>query len=284
MRRHRVRWSVSHETIYRYSVPVTFAPHLLRLNPRADRVRVIQRALDIEPMPVEVYEYADSFGNTCTRVAFGPGASTVLSFRSRFEVDAYVAPSLELHHLPALPWTGTPDDELAQFRRSDSPAAEVVAFAHGVADAAGRAPIGFLDHLCQTLFARIDKTIRLDGAAQPPWETLAISRGACRDITVLFLAACRVMGIAGRFVSGYQGVADTLDGRRHLHAWPEVFVPSAGWQGWDPMHGVRVSDNHIPLCVAPSQDDTMPVEGGFYFHGPLVNSTLDYAIRIERSG
>jgi transglutaminase-like putative cysteine protease len=287
-----VRWSVSHETVYRYSVPVTFAPHLLRLSPRSDKVRVIRRALNIEPTPDDVYEYADSLGNTCTRAAFGSGASTVLAFRSDFEVETFVAPSLELHHLPALPWTGAPDDELAPFRRfqpvgatgSDGPGAEVMAFARGVADAAGWAPIGFLDHLCQTLSARIDKTIRLDGAAQQAGETLAVSRGACRDITVLFLAACRVMGIAGRFVSGYQGVADTLDGRRHLHAWPDVFVPGAGWQGWDPMHGVRVSDHHISLCVAPSQDGTMPVEGGFYFHGPLVNSTLDYAIRIERSG
>ncbi len=279
-----MRWSVSHETIYRYSVPVTFAPHLLRLNPRIDGVRVIQRALDIEPSPADVYEYADSFGNTCTRVAFGPGSSTVLAFRSRFEVETFVAPSLDSIHLPALPWTGAPDDELAPFRRGSSPGAEVEAFAHGVADAAGRASIGFLENLCRTLFARIDKTIRLDGAAQQAGETLAVSRGACRDITVLFLAACRVMGLAGRFVSGYQGVADTLDGRLHLHAWPEVFVPGAGWQGWDPMHGVRVSDNHIALCVAPSQDDTMPVEGGFYFDGPMVNSTLDYAIRIERLG
>jgi transglutaminase-like putative cysteine protease len=278
-----VRWSVSHETVYRYSVPVTFAPHLIRLNPRSDRVRVRYRTLNIEPTPVAQDDDSDSFGNTCTRVTFGPGSSTMLRFDSRFEVDTFAAPSLEASHLSSLPWTGAQDGDLAAFHRGPHPGAEVVAFAHEIAATAGYAPIRFLDDLCQTLSARIDKTIRIDGAAQPPGETLGVSRGACRDITVLYLAACRAMGLAGRFVSGYQGVAQTLDGGRHLHAWAEVFVPGAGWHGWDPMHGVRVSDNHIALCAAPSQDDTMPVEGGFYFHGAVVNSTLDYAIRIERS-
>ncbi len=50
------------------------------------------------------------------------------------------------------------------------------------------------------------------------------------------------------------------------------------------MYGVRVEESHIALCAAPGQDGTMPVEGGFYFNGPNVTSTLDYAIRVERSG
>jgi transglutaminase-like putative cysteine protease len=279
-----MRWAVSHETVYRYNVPVVFARHVLRLNPRADRVRVITQTLDAEPTPTALADYTDPFGNTCTRATFGPRPSTVLRFLSRFDVETFALPSPEPVNLPPLPWPGAPDDELAPFRRGASPAAEVEAFAREVADASGHALIGFLDRLCQVLSARIDKTIRLDGAAQLPAETLVVSRGACRDITVLFIAACRSMGLAARFVSGYQGVAATLDGQRHLHAWPEVFVPGAGWHGWDPMHGVRVSENHIALCAAPDQHDTMPVEGGFYFDGPNVTSTLDYAIRVENFG
>jgi len=30
--------------------------------------------------------------------------------------------------------------------------------------------------------------------------------------------------------------------------------------------------------VAPEQADTMPIDGGFYFDGPTVTSTLDYSI------
>ena len=87
-------------------------------------------------------------------------------------------------------------------------------------------------------------------------------------------------GIVGRFVSGYQAQADTPDGQRHLHAWAEVFLPGGGWRGWDATHGLRVDQGHVALCAAPSQAATMPIEGGFSFQGPTVNSTLDHSVRI----
>jgi transglutaminase-like putative cysteine protease len=97
----------------------------------------------------------------------------------------------------------------------------------------------------------------------------------------LFLAACRCQGLAARFVSGYQAQAQTPDGQRHLHAWAEVFLPGAGFHGWDPMHGVRVGAGHVALCAAPDQAATMPIEGGFFFQGATVNSTLDHSVRIS---
>ncbi len=45
-------------------------------------------------------------------------------------------------------------------------------------------------------------------------------------------------------------------------------------------HGIRVGDGHVALCAAPTQAETMPIEGGFYFDGATVNSTLDYSLRI----
>jgi hypothetical protein len=34
------------------------------------------------------------------------------------------------------------------------------------------------------------------------------------------------------------------------------------------------------LCAAPTQLETMPVEGGYTFIGPELNSTLRYEVRI----
>ena len=92
------------------------------------------------------------------------------------------------------------------------------------------------------------------------------------------MEASRSLGIPARFVSGYQAHADTPDGRRHLHSWSEVFLPGLGWQGFDPMHGLPVTDGHVALCAAPGQVATMPVEGGFYGDG--VTSTIAYDVRI----
>ena len=47
------------------------------------------------------------------------------------------------------------------------------------------------------------------------------------------------------------------------------------------MHGVPDTGGHVALCVAPEQAATMPIEGGFFFQGPAVNSTLDHSVRIS---
>ena len=86
--------------------------------------------------------------------------------------------------------------------------------------------------------------------------------------------------MAGRFCSGYQAAADTPDGRRYLHAWPEIFLPGAGWRGWDPTHGISVGDGHVALCAAPDQAATMPVTGGYYF-GDAITATLDFEVTIR---
>ena len=42
-----------------------------------------------------------------------------------------------------------------------------------------------------------------------------------------FMEVCRAVGIAARFVSGYQE-GDTEQQSRDLHAWVEVYLPGAG--------------------------------------------------------
>ena len=140
----------------------------------------------------------------------------------------------------------------------------VRAFAATLAAQCGGDALAFLDRLNERLFVDIRHDIRTEGAARPAAATLALGHGACRDVTNLFVAACRSLGAPARFVSGYQAQADTPDGRRHLHAWPEAFVPGVGWRAYDPTHGVTVGDGHVALCAAPAQAATMPVEGGYY--------------------
>jgi transglutaminase-like putative cysteine protease len=177
-----------------------------------------------------------------------------------------------------LPWSCRPERVPADYWPEGRQDPAVQNFAETLASESGWAALPFLEHLSQTLFRRFHRNIRIEGAAQAPARTLATGRGACRDLTVLFMAAC----LAARFVSGYQAHADTPGGDRHLHAWPEVFLRDAGWRGFDPTHGIAVTDGHVALCAAPDQAATMPIEGGFYGDG--VTATLDYQVRIATSG
>ena len=280
--RYAMIFTVLHETLYRYSVPVGLAQHVLRLEPRPGDCRLIARELLIEPLPNLRSIETDAAGNQLVRVDFS-GMATALSVVSRFTVETFAPPPLPIGPLPGLPWTPWADAALAACLHEPQADAGVADFAWGIAGRAGWEPIAFLDTLCHALHQRTDRHIRVDGDAQSPAHTLATARGACRDVTVLFMAACRSLNIPARFVSGYQAQAETSEGLRFLHAWPEVHLPGIGWRGWDPTHGSRVGDDHVALCAAPSQAATMPVEGGFYANG--VTATLDCRVEIAtRSG
>jgi transglutaminase-like putative cysteine protease len=263
-----MRFSVRHDTVYRYSGPIRLAPHVLRLNPRPDAGKLLSRRLTIDPAPVRREEALDAHGNLFTRVYF-EGKTQVFRIDSRFELE-----TAEVKE----PFGAAPPN--AVYLGGGLNAA-VAAFAAGLAEEVGGDALNFLDRLNERLFADIRHDIRANGAARPPEETLALGHGACRDVTILFLAACRSFGLPARFVSGYQALADTPDGRRHLHAWPEAFVPGFGWRGYDPTHGLKIAGGHVALSAAASQGETMPVEGGYFGDG--VNSTLDYEVEIATS-
>jgi transglutaminase-like putative cysteine protease len=274
-----LRFRIQHETHYRYSAPVVFAPHVLRLNPRAQSVELLSRALIVHPQPAELFDFDDAFGNRVSRVTFQSSPSDALRVESRLELETFVAPDAGSDDgLPALPWPAPVGDGLDVYRYEADGDASVRDFAGTVAAGAGRRPLAFLEALNASLFESMTAHVRHEGAAQRAGTTLATRRGACRDITVLFLAACRSQGIPARFVSGYHARTQTRDGQRYLHAWAEAFVPGRGWSGWDPTHGLRAADGHVALCAAPEQADTMPVEGGFY--GNAQTSTLDWSLRI----
>jgi transglutaminase-like putative cysteine protease len=274
-----LRFHIQHESLYRYSAPVVFAPHVLRLNPRAQGVVGVSRALIVNPQPAEWLDFDDAFGNRLSRVTFQGFPSNELRIESRLELETLAVPDLGGDEgLPLLPWPVTSGDGLDPYRRDVEGDASVRQFAETLATGAGGRPLAFLTALNQGLSASIDAQVRHEGAAQRPGTTLATRRGACRDITVLFLAACRSQGIPGRFVSGYHAHTQTRDRQRFLHAWAEAFIPGRGWSGWDPTHGQKVTDGHVALCAAPGQAATMPVDGGFYGHAQT--STLDWSLRI----
>ncbi|MDF3066742.1 MAG: Protein containing transglutaminase-like domain, putative cysteine protease [Polyangiaceae bacterium] len=275
------RLAIRHRTTYRYTLPVSFAPHVVRLTPRADVARCLSRTLLVTPTPVSLADEVDELGNAFTRLAFGPDLTTELVVESHLLVETAPPPSLEVAPpLPPLPWTAPHADALARFRSTEADSS-VASLAQSLSNEVGGAPLPFFDRLCRYLHDHIERGLRLEGDAQTPSQTLATRSGACRDLTVLYLAVCRALGVAGRFVSGYQGEEATPDGQRHLHAWPELFVPQLGWLGWDPTHGVRTGRGHVALCVAANQDGTMPIEGGYYFSGSTITSTLDYSITVE---
>jgi transglutaminase-like putative cysteine protease len=81
------------------------------------------------------------------------------------------------------------------------------------------------------------------------------------------MEAAQSLGLAARFVSGYLN-APYDDGRSgSTHAWVEVYLPGAGWKGFDPTSGEIAGSRHIAVAVARLPDMVSPVAGAFL--GPL---------------
>ncbi|MGD8861598.1 MAG: transglutaminase family protein [Myxococcales bacterium] len=273
-----MRFVVRHHTRYRYDAPVGLARHVVRLTPRPGQGDLLSHAVHVTPEPAARQTLDDSHGNRLLQLEFS-GQCQELSVDSEFELHTRPPASLE-GALPALPWR-QPDPALAAYLAAGAVDPSVAEFAEALAAETGREPVAFLDLLTHTLYSDFDRHIRDAGHAHPAAETLALRRGACRDLAVLFMDATRHLGIPSRFVSGYQARREAVDGRRHLHAWPEVHLPTFGFRGWDPTHGLRVGEGHVALCAAPTQLETMPVEGAFFVDGGPVNSTLDFSLQID---
>ncbi len=120
--------------------------------------------------------------------------------------------------------------------------------------------LDFLFTLNQIIYHECEYITREKGKPFPAGATWRRKQGSCRDYAVLFMEVCRAIGIAARFVSGYQE-GDAEQENRDLHAWVEVYLPGAGWRGYDPTLGLVVSDRHIPLAASAIPSYTAVIEG-----------------------
>ena len=279
-----MRFTIQHHTHYRYSQPVRLSPQQLRFHPRDDGAqRVINHQLGINPTPLGRNEHLDLEGNRVTQVWFGE-ETDYFDIEVTMQVETVRRNAFDFVLEPeaaALPIDHEHDIICARaYLERIEPDDAVTAFAAELSLAVKGDTLGFLDRLNRQLFAEFSQTHRDTGAPQSPAFTLQSRRGACRDLAVLFVDCCRAEGIAARFASGYQK-GDLRSERRHLHAWPEVYLPGAGWRGFDPTHGEAVGETHVTIAAAAHSRDTMPVRG--IFSGAGASSTLDYTVKIHVS-
>ena len=280
-------YEFTHSINYSYSKPVFFEPHTLRLRPWSNSWQhLLEFHLQVSPTPAGKADFTDLDGTSPSLLWF-EGLHEALTINTSFKVETQFTNPFDYVLNPdalVLPmhYGNEFGSVLAPYLAGGDSSPEVKALADRIGREADWETTAFLLTLTRTMAETISPIVRLEGEPQPPLVTLNQGQGACRDFTVLFLEVCRLVGLAGRFVSGYFGGEPELE-ERHLHAWAEVYLPGLGWRGYDPMNGVAVADQHIAVAAAATPSLAAPVTGTIRGTGPSSTMITDIRMSIRPS-
>ncbi len=247
---------IRHETIYRYEEPVRQSVQTLKLTPRQEsRQRTLQWSLQT---PGRRSAQTDAWGNLTHLLTFDePHDEIRIVVSGIVDVDAGPLsrePGLlsPLIYRAATPLTA-PDaalDALARAARAAAPG--------GTADAPPEPELllALAAAVCAAVHYRPGATTVADTAI----TALARGEGVCQDQAHVFLAACRCLGVAARYVSGYLHAGE--QGEIASHAWVDIWRGDAeGWLGLDVTHRRWVDARYCRLAVGRDYLDAAPVRG-----------------------
>ena len=258
---------VKHQLQYTYSEGVFLDPHTVYLSPKTyPHQKVLQHTIQIDPLPSMLVENVDVEGNP-QHLAFFKEKTNRLTINSEiilesrpFNVFGFVLLPFETERLP-FTYHESLTPHLQPYLVRQGVTTYVEQHARQMAAGAQWRTVPFLTALCQDMAGRFVYERREVGPPLPPEHTLIGQKGTCRDFAQLFVACCRSLGIAARFVSGYLYGAPLQ--AHDLHAWVEVYLPGAGWRGFDPTEGKAVINNHLYLAASANPSSIVPVSGLF---------------------
>jgi uncharacterized protein (DUF2126 family) len=268
--------ALNHVTHYKYDRRVGLSPQIVRLRPAPHcRTNILSYSLKIEPEGHFINWQQDPFSNYLARLVF-PEKTT--EFRVTVDLvaemavhnpfDFFLEPGAEKFPFA---YDEALQAELAPYLVKEAATPAFAKFLDSI-DRSEQRTIDFLVGLNQRLQQDIRYLIRMEPGVQTPEETLVNASGSCRDTGWLMVQALRHLGLAARFVSGYliqlKPDVKALDGPSgsevdftDLHAWCEVYLPGAGWIGFDPTSGLLAGEGHIPLACTPQPSSAAPVSG-----------------------
>lgn len=264
------RYKIIHRTYYNYSGEVTLGPHTLLLRPREDHeLRIESFALNITPSASLLW-HRDVEGNSVAIATFEQPASQLV-IESEVLIQQYNEAPLDFlvaDYAVMYPIAyETYDNVLLSPYMALSDQATIDVVNAWIAGFWKRGEQIQTYSLLQRLASHINQhlvyRVREEPGVQSAPQTLSRGTGSCRDFALLFMEAARCLGLASRFVSGYV-YAPLLGGEAGAtHAWAEVYLPGAGWKGFDPTIGKIAGSDHIAVAVARLPESVPPIGGSF---------------------
>ncbi|WP_020178806.1 transglutaminase family protein [Methylopila sp. M107] len=290
-----MRLTVRHQTLYRFVQPASAIAQTLRITPRGhDGQHVVGWRIDIDK-DCRLRTAEDAFGNL-TSMFTVDGPIDVLTVVAEGEIDTRdtagmvhgaverFPPELYLRETDLT----APDLEIAEFARE--------------ATKSDASPLGRMHALMGALHERIAYDETPTDSNTTAAQAFRLERGVCQDLTHVFLAAARSLGVPARYVGGYllrtpeiepgAAMSQSTDGmRQHMsappsvpveqragHAWAEAYVPDFGWIGFDPANDLCPTEGYLRVAIGLDYLGAAPVRGSRYGGA---GETLDVRITVE---
>ena len=269
-----MRILVSHTTSYRYDRPAAGVIQMLRLTPRNhDGQYVVDWRIDISAN-CQLGQHEDAFGNI-THVFTVDGPLSELHLTVEGEVETQdtggvvsgaverFPPSLYLRETPLT----RPDPMIGNF-----------------AYAANRDAGGDTLKTMHNMVVRLPNDMTFDtsptGTTTTAAQAFALKRGVCQDLSHVFIAGARSLGVPARYVGGHFRRVDGVVEQEAGHAWAEAYVPDLGWVAFDPTNGISATDAHVRVAVGLDYLGAAPIRGARYGGG---GETLAVTVHVDQA-
>ena len=279
-------YKIVHHTYYNFTAPVTLGTHELLLRPREDHTQRIQSFnLRIRP-DVTLLWHRDVEGNSVAVANFKRAPVQQLAIESEVFVQQHNEDPLDFivsDYAVNYPFNYLADDAvlLAPYRSSaqQQPDGELLPWIKSLwPETETIQTYALLLRMAQHINATCTYRVREEPGVQTVQQTLRGGTGSCRDFAFLFMQAAQSLGLAARFVSGYLHAPYGI-GAGATHAWAEIYLPGAGWLGFDPTIGDIVGADHFPVAVAHLPESVPPISGSFR---GAAQSTMDVGVWVSR--
>jgi uncharacterized protein (DUF2126 family)/transglutaminase-like putative cysteine protease len=285
--------ALNHKTHYRYDRPVMLGPQTIRLRPAPHcRTPILAYSLKVLPKNHFINWQQDPQANYLARLVF-PERTTEFLVEVDLVAEMAIFNPFDFFLEPyaeQIPFTyeASLARELRPFLEAEVPGPRLAGFLAQVPRVA-TPTLNFLVSINQRVQREIGYVIRLEHGVQTCEQTITLGTGSCRDSAWLLVQILRNLGLAARFVSGYliqltpdvkslEGPSGASTDFTDLHAWTEVYLPGAGWVGFDPTSGLLAGEGHIPLACTPDVGSAAPISGPLEF----CKTEFSYSMSVQR--
>ncbi|OEI81530.1 transglutaminase family protein [Formosa algae] len=257
---------ISHDTTYSFTKAVFLEPHYLRFKPKAmPFLEVKSYNLQLSVTPSGISEQLDAEGNVVHFCWFdGMHDSIIIKSEAILDIAPFLAFNFLVHptscNLIPFQYPEQQRPMLSLYMEATPISNALFEYGQRILKSVQSNTISFLLQLTKQIHIDFSLEIREVGIPFHANDTFQGKTGSCRDLSWMQIQLLRNLGLAARFVSGYYYIEIEFP-HYELHAWVEVFIPGAGWIGFDPSNGIATANMHIPVCSSVHYENTMPVSG-----------------------